>query len=214
MNEMTDQRSTAGDAELAPLPAKAHATHQRERILDAAERCFIDAGFHAASMAHIATTAGMSAGLIYRYFDSKNAIVKAIIQRHLEGEACGMIQHLSTPEDVVARLLDVFDRWRRGDDPKMNAALMLDLTSESTRDPEIARAVHDKDHVIGTQLAAAVRRIAQLRGVTLTPAAARSRAVILQCLVEGMAYRAVRDPELRRATLKPVLEQMIGVLLS
>jgi len=60
-----------------PRIVMARAAKQRERILDAAEACFIRHGFHAASMAHIAQTADMSAGLIYRYFDGKAAIVKA-----------------------------------------------------------------------------------------------------------------------------------------
>ena len=61
-----------------PAPVT-HAARQRERILQAAEKCFIESGFQAASIAHIADTAGISAGLIYRYFDSKALIVKAII---------------------------------------------------------------------------------------------------------------------------------------
>ena len=44
------------------LQAKAH--RQRQRILDAAEKCFIESGFHAATMAHIATTADISPGLM------------------------------------------------------------------------------------------------------------------------------------------------------
>ena len=62
-----------------PAPVATRAARQRERILEAAEKCFIESGFHAASMAHIADTAGISAGLIYRYFESKSAIVRAII---------------------------------------------------------------------------------------------------------------------------------------
>ena len=47
-----------------PLSGKAEARigAQRERILTAAQECFIGHGFHAASMASIAETAGMSAG--------------------------------------------------------------------------------------------------------------------------------------------------------
>jgi len=58
------------------------ASAQRDRILAAAKQCFIEHGFHAASMASIAEAADISAGLIYRYFDNKNAIILAIIERH------------------------------------------------------------------------------------------------------------------------------------
>ena len=47
-----------------PRAMQAKADRQRQRILDAAEKCFIESGFHAATMAHIATTAGISPGLM------------------------------------------------------------------------------------------------------------------------------------------------------
>jgi AcrR family transcriptional regulator len=194
--------------------AKARAARQRERILDAAELCFIRSGFHAASMVHIAQTAQMSPGLIYRYFDSKSAIVKAIIERHLESDQHKMVGRLNSAEDVSRIILEIFESWRRRDDPKMDPVLMLELAVESTRDPEIARAVRSKDQAIGERLTKAVQRSAQSRGVALTAAAARSRAVMLQCLVEGLALRVVRDPKLRRSTLKPALEAIVDVLMS
>ena len=51
---------------LSPRDARAQA--QRNRILDAAQKCFAERGFHGAGMALIADTAQMSPGLIYRYF--------------------------------------------------------------------------------------------------------------------------------------------------
>src|ERR1700676_4398849 len=188
----------------AASPAAAtHAARQRERILEAAEKCFIESGFHAASMAHIADTAGISAGLIYRYFDSKALIVKAIIERHLETDGTCAIERLNSPEDVCDAMLDLFECWQRGDDPKMNAGLYLDLTAECTRDPEIARVVRDKDRVVGASLAQVVRRIALARGVERKSAQALERAEMLQCLVGGLAARIVRNPQLRRSSLKP-----------
>ena len=195
-------------------PPTSHAARQRERILEAAEKCFIESGFHAASMAHIAQTAEVSAGLIYRYFDSKAMIVTAIIERHLETDGSCAIDQLNSPEDVCDAMLDLFESWRRGDDPKMNAGLFLDLTAECTRDPEIARVVRHKDRVVGNGLAQVVRRIARARGVLLKPAQARERGELLRCLMEGLACRVARDPKLRRSTLKPMLERLVAVLLA
>jgi len=195
-------------------PASSRAARQRERILDAAEKCFIESGFHAASMAQIAQTAELSAGLIYRYFDSKAMIVTAIIERHLETDGTCAIGRLNSPEDVCDAMLDLFECWRRGDDPKMNAGLFLDLTAQCTRDPDIARVVRHKDRLVGDGLAQVVRRIARARGVILKPAEARDRAELLQCLMEGLACRVARDPKLRRNTLKPMLQRLVAVLLA
>ena len=187
---------------------------QRARILDAAERCFIEHGFHAASMAHIASTAGMSAGLIYRYFAGKNQIVQAIIERHLETDGCPAMSRLNSRDDFCAEALEMFERWRRRDDPQMNAALMLELTAEAARDPEILRITRAKDQAVMQRLALAVQRAALEQGVRLTPAAAQMRSVVLQCLVEGLACRAVRDPELSARQLKPLVAKVIAALMS
>jgi AcrR family transcriptional regulator len=195
-------------------PTATRAALQRERILEAAEKCFIESGFHAASMAHIAQTAGISAGLIYRYFDSKALIVKAIIERHLETDGACAMDWLNSSEDVCAAMLDLFESWQRGDDPKMNAGLLLDLTAVCTRDPAIARVVRDKDRLVGERLAQVVRRIARARGVILTRTAARDRADMLQCLMEGLASRVVRNPKVRRSRLKPMLEKVVAMLLA
>lgn len=197
----------------AAAAARSRAARQRERILDAAEICFIQSGFHGASMADVATTAGMSAGLIYRYFDGKSAIVKAIIERHIESDECKAIG-LKSSADVINSMLDIFERWRRGDDPKFNPVLLLELSAEASRDAQIAKAVRSSDQIIGGDIAQALRCCAQANGVALTAADARSSAVVLQCLMEGMAMRVVRDPKLRRGTLLPALTKIVAALMG
>jgi AcrR family transcriptional regulator len=198
----------------AAVSRRERAALQRERILDAAESCFIASGFHGASMAQIAATAAISAGLIYRYFESKSAIVKAIIDRHLESESLRVMDRLNATDDMVDELLIVFERYRSRKDPKMNAALLLELTAESTRDPRLMQVVRSKDRVIGAGLRNAVRRSAAAQGVHLTVAEARARAVVLQCLVEGLASRSIRDPALRRNDLRPSIKLIVAALLS
>jgi AcrR family transcriptional regulator len=164
-------------------------------------------------MAQMATTADISAGLIYRYFDSKGAIMKAIIDRHLETEVQGAIDRLDSVDDMVEELLNVFERYRDCKDPKMNAALLLEMTAESTRDPVLMKAVRNKDRVVGTGLAQKIRRGAAARGVPLTLAGARVRAVLLQCLFEGLIMRSIRDPSLRRGALRPSIKKLVATLL-
>ena len=83
---------------------------QRERILCAAQKCFIEHGFHAASMANIAEAAQMSAGLMYRYFENKSAIVRAIVERQLQNGRAQIAQ-LHTSADLAASLLQTYRLW-------------------------------------------------------------------------------------------------------
>src|SRR5208282_820225 len=67
------------------LPAQDRHAHERQadharrdHIATAAERAFVRHGFHAATMQQVAEEAGMSAGNLYRYFPSKEALVEGI----------------------------------------------------------------------------------------------------------------------------------------
>ena len=48
-----------------------------EEIVAAATACFLEKGFHKTSVQDIAGRAGLSMGLLYRYFPSKEAIIEA-----------------------------------------------------------------------------------------------------------------------------------------
>ena len=66
-----------------PLEAQGQTRAERrdqqiQRILDAAQVCFVRSGFQGASMQQICAECGMSPGALYRYFPSKEAIVAAI----------------------------------------------------------------------------------------------------------------------------------------
>jgi AcrR family transcriptional regulator len=54
---------------------------RREQILDAAMKVFAEKGFARTTNKDIAREAGITAGLIYHYFDSKEAVFKAIIEQ-------------------------------------------------------------------------------------------------------------------------------------
>lgn len=55
---------------------------KREAILAAALELFAERGFYGTAVPEIAEQAGVGAGTIYRYFESKEAIVNALFQRH------------------------------------------------------------------------------------------------------------------------------------
>ena len=62
-----------------PAAPERQADHaRRDHIAAAAERAFVRHGFHAATMQQVAEEAGMSAGNLYRYFPSKEALVEGI----------------------------------------------------------------------------------------------------------------------------------------
>lgn len=168
---------------------------QRNRILDAAQRCFIEHGFHAASMAEISAAAEMSPGLIYRYFTSKNAIILAIICRQLQ-EARADIASLQSGDDLIPRIVELFARWKNGDSRVMNPVLFLEMSAEASRDPQIRQALADAERIRRADFDKWLRQTARDQGCELGDDEARRRVVTLQCFIEGLAVRAVKEPDI------------------
>ena len=65
-----------------PMQERSKATV--EVILEAAARVLVEEGFARASTNRIARVAGVSIGSLYQYFPNKQALVRALLERHLE----------------------------------------------------------------------------------------------------------------------------------
>ncbi|MFC2111889.1 TetR/AcrR family transcriptional regulator, partial [Bacteroidota bacterium] len=57
---------------------------RKKEILDTALELFANEGFYATSISNIASKAGISKGLLYNYFDSKEDLIKTIIFNGLD----------------------------------------------------------------------------------------------------------------------------------
>jgi AcrR family transcriptional regulator len=55
---------------------------KRRQILDAAVRVFARRGFHASRVGDIAEEAGVAHGLLYHYFESKDAVLQAVFHEN------------------------------------------------------------------------------------------------------------------------------------
>lgn len=83
---------------------------KQERILDAALELFAARGYQATAVPEIAGAAKVATGTIYRYFDTKDALLNALYQRW-KGAFNARV-FAATPERLQAR--DVFGViWRR-----------------------------------------------------------------------------------------------------
>ncbi|MEK7871954.1 MAG: TetR/AcrR family transcriptional regulator [Nitrospirota bacterium] len=65
----------------AKKPRRERAAMRREEILSVGLRLFSERGYHATSIRTIARTAGITEGLIYHYFDSKEDLLMTIVER-------------------------------------------------------------------------------------------------------------------------------------
>jgi AcrR family transcriptional regulator len=66
-----------------PRVSEEHLNARRDQIVDAAIVRFAANGFQATGMADVIAESGLSAGAVYRYFASKDELVRAIVDRVL-----------------------------------------------------------------------------------------------------------------------------------
>ena len=85
----------------------------REQIIDAAMRLFAERGYHATTIADIATAADVAPRTFFSYFPSKEAVVFHDLDRDLEALARALRERLpgETAFDALRRWIDtVFDQ--------------------------------------------------------------------------------------------------------
>jgi AcrR family transcriptional regulator len=81
---------------------------RKAQILKAARRTFLTHGFQATTVDKIASDAGVSVGLLYRFFASKSAIIRAMITEDVKSqldEVAAVLNKASSQPDALPHLV-------------------------------------------------------------------------------------------------------------
>jgi AcrR family transcriptional regulator len=120
----------------------ASSADRRSQILEAALVCFAKRGFHQTSMHDISAEAGISVGLIYRYFENKEAVISAMAARHKE-EIQQMLERARQAPSLLESLEILFTAHCCEDAPQVVSAFVVDLYAEASRNPHVADLTRD-----------------------------------------------------------------------
>jgi TetR/AcrR family transcriptional regulator, repressor for uid operon len=118
------------------------ALDRRTQILDAALVCFAQRGFHQTSMHDISAEAGVSVGLIYRYFANKEAVISAMADRH-KTEIQDVLERARQAPTLLESLEILFTAHCCENSPNVVSAFVVDLYAEASRNPQVADLVRD-----------------------------------------------------------------------
>jgi AcrR family transcriptional regulator len=91
----------------------------REQIIEAAMRLFAERGYHATTIADIATAADVAPRTFFSYFPSKEAVVFHNVDRDLDSLASALRDRLrgETAFEALRRWIDaMFDHWMAEED--------------------------------------------------------------------------------------------------
>jgi TetR/AcrR family transcriptional regulator, repressor for uid operon len=165
---------------------------RRAHILECAERAFVRYGFHAATMTQVADEAGMSAGNLYRYFPSKEAIVEGLCLadqvRRSENFAA-----LAGADDLRAAMRAALKEHVLGC-PAAKAQMIVEIWAESGRNPRVAEVTRQLDRDVIEGLAE-LFDLAKARGVAPLAVDSRFAARLLYSLVAGLFKRVALEPD-------------------
>lgn len=176
---------------------------RRTRILSAAERCFVRAGFHKTTMQDVAAEALMSAGNVYRYFASKDAVVAGLVARDRAEVAAGF--ETLRPTDPIGSLAALTREqiMERGRD---TAALRLEISAEATRNPAVAAVVGAFEAEVTARLVAFFDAAVSVRG-SAHRACPRTLAGLVIILLSGVMVHQAKggSPEDAERSLADLL---------
>jgi TetR/AcrR family transcriptional repressor of uid operon len=157
------------------------------QILDAAVACFAKRGFHQASMHDISAEAGISVGLIYRYFQNKEAVISAMADRH-KSQIQEILERARQAPNLRESLETLFTAHCGETEPQVTAAFVVDLFAEASRNTHVAELVSDVCDTAMAGVTDLIARSPEARSSDLTP---REMAELIFAVNDGMLLRGV-----------------------
>jgi len=184
---------------------------RRDRILDAAENCFIRAGFHATTMHDICREADISPGALYTYFVSKDALIIGLCEREKERFA-GDLARLASAPDFISALQAMAEQFCCHE-PREKLRLHLEIAAEASRNPAIGDTVRNIDKSVRSGFAELLEK--EKASGRINPrfpieTVVRAMSVIGDGLFWHRAVEADFDPN----PIIPVMMAMISTLLE
>lgn len=166
---------------------------RRQQILEAAWECFAREGFQATTMDQVAATAGVSAGMAYTYFATKDDLIIATSEAAL-GRFAEAFERLSeeltepaSPSEILAVI--GAELRRRAEHPRYDMnRIALQAWAEAVRNPAVHAALREGQ----ARIAATMRRVVERWTRTCPdPPDPESTSELLRLLVPGLILGTV-----------------------
>lgn len=196
-----------------PMPKLSPETQaaRREHILDAAERCFARAGFHRTTMHDICSEAAVSAGALYIYFKSKEALIAGIAERD-RNKLAAQLAELAKVDDLTAALGALGEHYAV-EEPLHKRLMCIEIGVESTRNEAVGSIFRSVDRFVlesFTQLFARARAEGRIKPALDPETLAR----VVALLGDGLFWRRAVDPTFDVKAMIPTITAIVGDLLN
>ncbi len=138
-------------------------------------------------MHDISAEAGISVGLIYRYFQNKEAVISAMADRHKQ-EIQEILERARQASGLLESLEVLFTAHCGETEPQVVSAFVVDLFAEASRNPHVAELVRDVCETSMNGVTDLIARSQEAKAINLTP---REMAELIFAVNDGMLMRNV-----------------------
>ena len=181
-----------------------------DALLEATTRILVKEGYDRASTNKIASAAGVSIGSLYQYFPTKEALVAAVIDRHMQEMKRILRESLAEVatqpvETAVPRLITVMIDAHRVD-PKLHRVLV----EQSPRTGQL-----DNIEAMDREAYALVRSYLEAHRDEIVVTDLDTAAFVCVTTVEALTHAAVlREPRILADDAKPFIDEVTRLVLG
>jgi RND family efflux transporter MFP subunit len=186
-------------------------TARREHILDAAEKCFTERGFHSTSMHDICRVAGVSPGALYTYFSSKEQLIAGMCDR----EKSTLVENLAVvaeAKDFMAALSALAETYCvKQSQEKLR--LHVEINAEALRNPVIGEIVRSIDTFVVSSFERLLAR-AHEEGRIHPAVNVGALAQVMAVLGDGMCWQRAMNKDFNASAVMPLVMCMLSTVLK
>jgi AcrR family transcriptional regulator len=183
------------------------ATQRRETIERAAERLFARHGYAGTRIEDIVAAAGVTKPVLYRHFDSKQALHRALLEHHRDALAADALDPYLADGALEQRLPAMLHAWFSYVERHPDACRMLlrDTGDEQTR--ELYRDLHERQRAAD---AAILREnLPHLTEEQIAPLAA-----VVRSSLAGLGLWWLDHPDVEREVVVGTMHDLLDGILS
>ena len=190
---------------------QAHIEARTIQILDAAWDCFARNGYYETTMQDIADAAGLSAGAIYRYYPSKDHVLRAINERSRATGRAVVAEARSLTDEPLAALRAIGDTMLsvfQDDEFETTARVNIEVWPHVLRDRALRAGMRD-DLRFWHKTVVDFLTEAKRRGELRSQVEPQTLATLVICAFEGLRHYRLIDDETFSADALVQLVRMV-----
>ncbi len=193
-----------------PKVSEEHLEARRNQILDAATVCFATHGVGETTIAKICEQASLSPGAVYRYFDSKRAILDAVYGRSIRANQALVGQLTAAPDPLFALRAMVGAMVGFIDDPDLRIQhhLSIQVHAAGLSDPALAKSYTNLHRTIVHELTPLMTQLVE-QGRVRSDLDPEYFCWVVVTIYQGLRVQRMLDPDLDMKRFAAAFAQIV-----